>query len=121
MKAQNQNIDDLPFKAVLGVWGSWFGLGLNILCIIAQFYIAVWPIGAEPNAYDFFVNMLALPIIIVFYVGWKVWHKTPFMRASEIDLLTGRRELDLAAAKAEENAERATWPAWKKYIPHESD
>jgi len=39
------------------------------------------------------------------------------VRLSEIDLLTGRREMDLAAAKAEERAEKATWPVWKKYSP----
>ena len=34
---------------------------------------------------------------------------------------TGAAAATVAAAKAEENAERATWPAWKKYIPHEGD
>lgn len=31
--------DDLPFASQFGVWGSWIGLILNILCLIAQFYI----------------------------------------------------------------------------------
>jgi yeast amino acid transporter len=116
MKAQGQNIEELPFKAVLGVWGSYFGLLMNFLCIVAQFYIAVAPIGTKATAYSFFTNMLALPLIIVGFVGWKLWHRTRFMRASEIDLVTGRRELDLAGAKAEENAERATWPTWKRSV-----
>jgi yeast amino acid transporter len=114
MKAQGHNIDDLPFQAVLGVWGSWFGLILNILCIIAQFYIAVSPIDGSPTAYDFFVQMLALPIILACFLGWKIWHKTRWVRASEADLLTGRRELDLAAAKAAEREERANWGPVKK-------
>jgi amino acid transporter len=114
MKAQNQSIDDLPFQAVLGVWGSWFGLILNALCIIAQFYIAVAPIGGKATAYDFFVQMLALPIIIVCYVGWKLWHRTRFVRAHEADLLSGRRELDLAGMRRQELEERATWRWWKK-------
>jgi len=114
MKAQNQNIDDLPFKAVLGVYGSYIGLTFCILCVIAQFYIAVAPIDGTANANEFFLNMLALPIILLFFVVWKVWHKTEFVRAEEADLVTGRRELDLATAKYEEMAERATWPWWKK-------
>jgi yeast amino acid transporter len=116
MKAQGQSIDDVPFKAVLGVWGSWFGLILNILCVIAQFYIAVFPIGGTANAYDFFVNMLAMPIILVCFIGWKLLKGTRVVRLTEIDLVTGRREMDLAAAKREEMEERATWPLWKKYI-----
>jgi len=114
MKAQGHSIDELPFQAVLGVGGSYFGLIMNVLCIIAQFYIAVAPIGGSPTAYDFFVQMLALPVIIACFVGWKVWHKTRFVRASEADLLTGRRELDLAGAKQAEIEERATWKWWKK-------
>jgi len=114
MKAQGHSIEELPFQAVLGVWGSYFGLLMNFLCIVAQFYIAVAPIGGTANAYDFFVQMLALPVIIACFVGWKVWHRTRFVRASEMDLLTGRRELDLAAAKEEERIERVTWPIWKK-------
>ena len=113
MKVQGQNIDEIPFQAILGIWGSYFGLFFSILCVIAQFIIAVAPIGSPPNANDFFTNMLALPVVIVMYVGWKLFKKTEFVRLGEIDLITGRREMDLAAAKAEELAERATWPAWK--------
>jgi yeast amino acid transporter len=116
MKAQGQNLDDIPFQAILGVWGSYFGLFFSIVCVIAQFIIAVFPIGSSPNANDFFVNMLALPIILVLFVGWKLWKKTEFVRSSEADLITGRREIDLAAVKAEERAEQATWPVWKKYF-----
>ena len=115
MKLQGQNIDDLPFQAILGVTGSYLGLILCILCVLAQFFIAVAPIGVVPNAIHFFINMLALPIILVLFVGWKVWKKTKFVRAEEADLITGRRELDLAAMKAEDRAEQLTWPQWKKY------
>jgi len=117
MKAQGHNLDELPFQAVLGVWGSYFGLLMNVLCIIAQFYIAVAPIGGQPNAYDFFVQMLALPIIIICFVGWKFWYKTRFVRASEADLLTGRRETDLAEAKRLELEERAKWKWYQRYVP----
>jgi len=117
MKAQGQSLDELPFRAVLGVYGSYFGLIMNVLCIIAQFYIAVAPIGGSPNAYDFFVNMLALPIIIVCYVGWKVWFRTSIVRAHEADLLSGRRETDLAEAKRLELEERAHWRWYQRYIP----
>lgn len=117
MRVQGHKVEDLPFQAVLGVYGSWIGLILCALCVIAQFYIAVAPIGDPPNAYDFFVNMLALPIILVCFIVWKLVHKTEFVRASEADLITGRRELDLAAAKEEERLERANWSWYKKYDP----
>ena len=33
-----------------------------------------------------------------------------------MDLITGRREMDLATAKQREREERATWGWWKKYV-----
>jgi amino acid transporter len=36
------SIDELPFKAMFGVWGSYGGVLLNFLCLMAQFYTALW-------------------------------------------------------------------------------
>jgi amino acid transporter len=33
---QGHTLDEIPFRAVGGVYGSYLGLGLNILCLIAQ-------------------------------------------------------------------------------------
>jgi amino acid transporter len=113
-KAQGHTLDELAFAAPLGIVGSCIGLLLNILCLIAQFYIAIFPIDASPSAEAFFEAYLAAPILILFYVFWKIWKKTPFMRPSTIDLVTGRRLLDTQELIAEEKAERKAWPAWKR-------
>lgn len=65
-KAQGHTVEELPFKAPLGVYGSWFGGLFNVLILIAQFYVAVWPIGESPNANSFFLAYLAAPIILVY-------------------------------------------------------
>jgi yeast amino acid transporter len=114
MKAQNQNIDELPFKAILGVWGSWIGLVLNVLCIIAQLYVAISPVRGSFTAYNFFLNTLALPVIIACFIFWKLWHKTYFVRPCEADIFSGRREIDLAATKEEERIEQQSWVWWKR-------
>jgi amino acid transporter len=113
-KAQGHTLDELAFVAPFGVVGSCFGLLLNILCLIAQFYIAVFPIGHPSSAEAFFQAYLAAPIVILFYVVWKIWKRTPFMRPSTIDLVSGRRLLDTQELIDEERAERATWPVWKR-------
>lgn len=113
MKAQGQSLDDLPFKAIFGVWGSYFGLVMNILLVVAQFYIAVSPIGSF-SATGFFQSILAIPIIGLFYGPFKWWNRTRFVRARNADLLTGRRELDLPALKEEERIERESWGIFKK-------
>jgi len=114
MKVQGYKLEDLPFRAVLGVYGSYIGLTMNVLCIVAQTFVAVAPIGGNFTANEFFQNMLALPIILALFFVWKIFHGTSYVRASEMDLVTGRRELDLAALKREEMAERERWPIWKK-------
>ena len=34
--SQGHTLDEIPFRAIGGVYGSYLGLGLNILCLIAQ-------------------------------------------------------------------------------------
>jgi amino acid transporter len=41
-KAQGHVKDELPYQAMFGVIGSWYGLILNILCMIATFYVALF-------------------------------------------------------------------------------
>ena len=113
-KAQGHTLDELTFVAPLGIVGSCFGLLLNILCLIAQFYITVFPICSSASVAEFFQSYLAAPVVIVFYIVWKIWKKPPFMRPSTIDLDTGRRRIDTGELIAKETAERMAWPMWKR-------
>jgi yeast amino acid transporter len=117
--AQGHSLDELAFLSQPGVLGSWVGLGFNILVLVAQFWTGVWPIGyrefsSAGNTSYFFQQYLAAPIVIVMFLGYKIAFRTRFVRASEMDLHTGRRELDLDSILREERAERANWPRWKK-------
>lgn len=38
-KCQGHHIDELPYRAIGGVWGSILGFSLVCLVLIAQFYI----------------------------------------------------------------------------------
>src|SRR5690606_12702086 len=102
---QGHTLDELAFTSQCGVYGSWYGFVLNCLVLIAQFWTALWPIGADPDPEVFFQAYLAVPVVILFYAGYKIYHRTPFVRAKDMDLVTGKRELDLSAILAEERAE----------------
>jgi yeast amino acid transporter len=115
--AQGNTVDDLPFKAAAGTYGSWLGLLLNILCLIAQFYVALFPIGEEPNASTFFRAYLAVPVILVFFVFWKIVKKTHFVRPKEADVLSGRRLLNLHELRTEDIEKQSHWSPIKKYTP----
>ncbi|KAF2099192.1 amino acid permease [Rhizodiscina lignyota] len=116
---QGHTLDELAFRSQPGIIGSWIGFILNILVLIAQFWTGFAGIGygSETGAdrtEDFFMAYLAAPIVIAFYIPYKIWYKTPFVRSHAMDLHTGMRELNLAELIAEEKAERANWSKWKK-------
>ena len=41
-KVQGRSLKELPYQASFGVAGSYVGLGLVIICLIAQFYTALF-------------------------------------------------------------------------------
>lgn len=48
-KAQGHSVDELPFQALGGIWGSFLGATILVLVLIAQVYIAIWPLGGVAN------------------------------------------------------------------------
>ncbi|KAG6846137.1 hypothetical protein H0H93_015787, partial [Arthromyces matolae] len=95
-KRQGHSVEELPFQALGGVYGSYFGLILLTLVLIAQFYIALWPIGGMSSnpgevAQDFFMTYLAAPVMILFYIIGFIWKRTFPKKIDEIDLDTGRK------------------------------
>ncbi|ORY10657.1 AAT family amino acid transporter [Clohesyomyces aquaticus] len=118
-KLQGHTLDELAFKSQATVYGSYVGFIFNILILVAQFWTGFAPVGygemtAGERVQSFFQAYLAFPIVVICYVGYKVAFKTKFKRTHEIDVTSGRRELNLAALLAEERAEQAKWPRWKK-------
>ncbi|KAK0949455.1 histidine permease [Friedmanniomyces endolithicus] len=118
-KKQGHSVDDLAFRSQPGVIGSWVGFIMNCIVLIAQFWTGAWPIGYSSGgpggqASSFFQAYLAAPIVIICYIAYKFWYKTPFVRSHNMDLHTGIRDLNLADLIAEERIERASWPKWKR-------
>lgn len=88
-KIQNRKLEDLPYRSIFGVYGSIYGVAMTILALIAQFYVAVFPIGKKPNPVDFFQAYMAAPILIISFVAWKFFRRTSFVRIEKIDLSEG--------------------------------
>lgn len=118
-KVQGHKLDELAFRSQPGVIGSWVGFIFNCLVLVAQFWTGLAPIGyggmtSGERTEHWFAVYLAAPIVIAFYLVYKIRYKTPFVRSHNMDLHTGIRELNLAELIAEERAEQAAWPKWKK-------
>ncbi|KAI8625056.1 amino acid permease/ SLC12A domain-containing protein [Xylariaceae sp. FL1651] len=107
-------LDELPFKAIGGVYGSYLGLFLIVIVLAAQFYIAVSPLGQNlGTAESFFEAYLALPVVLLFWAVGYAWKRQGWLRTSQIDVDTGRREHNWEEINA--YRERlAAQPAWKR-------
>src|ERR1700737_5552052 len=79
------SLEDLPYRAVFGVYGSWIGFILCVLCILAQIYTSCSP-GGKFGVAGFFQGILALPIVVFCYVVWKVWKRPSIVKVVEADL-----------------------------------
>ncbi|OAA67999.1 amino-acid permease [Niveomyces insectorum RCEF 264] len=94
-KAKGRTLDQIPYKPNFGIYGSCIGLFLNVVCLIATFYSALYPSpGAKPKASEFFKHYLALPIVLVLYLFWKIYSRNWnwYVRVEDIDLTSGLRE-----------------------------
>jgi len=115
-KAQGHTLDELPFKAVGGVAGSWLGLFLVFICLIAQLFVAICPPGGGfASAEDFFKAYLAGPVVLLFWACGYLWKRQGFLKLSQIDLDTGRREVDWDEINAY-RAKVASWPKWRQLL-----
>jgi amino acid transporter len=113
---------ELAYAAPFGVVGSWIGLSLNVLCLIAEFYVSVAPKDAQ----IFFENYLAAPLVIFLFVSWMVYsklNKDPaldrggwFIAVEKMDVLShirdGALDVDLPP-----KVEYPSWRAWIKAAP----
>lgn len=122
---QGHSIDSLIYKSPVGTIGSWIGLIMIVLVLIAQFWVAVDPIGnvhTEINTKisSFFEAYLAMPVVLIFYAGYKLWYRTRWMKIEDIDLRTGRNEVDAgmlyrgSRGWQRREMEMEEWPRWKR-------
>lgn len=115
-KVQGHSLEELPYRAIGGVYGSWFGFIVIILVLIAQFYVAVWPLGVTPppktRAEGFFRSYMAFFIIIGFWIAGYAWKRGRPLRADKIDLDTGRKSWLSVEDMRQYKAERAAAPLY---------
>ncbi len=104
LKINGRGTDELVFISQTGIIGSTFGLLVNFLILIAQFWIGLYPIGSKkPNVVSFMQAYMAFFVVFIFWLGYKIWKKqwSIWVRAYDIDIDIGRKEHDLDLLKQE--------------------
>lgn len=120
LAAQGRSTDEILFESPFGIWGSLTGMVILVLIVIGEIWVSIWPIWMEgaASAENFWKNCLSLPLMLILWFGYKVYSKslgTFMVKLTDIDLDTGRRELDIELIKqeiAEEKAYLKTRPFW---------
>lgn len=104
LSAQGRSTDEVAFISPMGVWGSITGAVILFLIVIGEIWVSIWPIGEGASNITFWQNCLSLPLTIVlwaahktYFRSWGLW----WIKLVDIDLDTGRRDIDVEVLKQE--------------------
>ncbi|OWB66589.1 hypothetical protein B5S33_g2499 [[Candida] boidinii] len=120
LAVQGHSIKELAYVANTGLIGSYFAILIMVLILIAQFWVALFPIGGKPDPSTFFQAYLTVPVMIVFYILYfAIFREFKLLkRAEEIDITTDRRQFDIDLLEqeiAEEKALFASKPFYYRF------
>ncbi|KAH7022902.1 amino acid permease-domain-containing protein [Ilyonectria destructans] len=118
--ARGRTPGELPFQSQVGIWGSYVGITLNVLVLVAHFWVGAFPIGYEHMtsafiAKEFFLKWVGAPFVLFFYGGHKLYYRTTYVTLNDMDIDTGRRDFNVPILVAQEREEREAWPRWKRF------
>lgn len=119
LTSQGRSTDEVLFVSPSGILGSFAGFIILVLVIIGEIWVSLWPIDKEgPNNTIFWKQCLSLPLIFVIWAAFKTYHRSWgnfWIKLKDIDLDTGRREIDVEVIKQDLADERALLrqkPVW---------
>ncbi|EIN06983.1 hypothetical protein PUNSTDRAFT_144574 [Punctularia strigosozonata HHB-11173 SS5] len=92
LKAQGIPLETLPFRSRFAPYSNYIALfGVGIILLTNGFGVFIHGHWSFAN---FFTAYFGIVFYLAIYLGWKFWHKTTFVKASEMDLITGIAEVE---------------------------
>jgi yeast amino acid transporter len=86
-------LDSRPYITRFQPYGTYFVLFFMTLLTLTNGFYVFFP--QNWSAANFLAAYITLPIMLALYIGHKIWFRTPLaQRTSEIDVVTGKREMD---------------------------
>ncbi|OAL30912.1 hypothetical protein AYO20_08497 [Fonsecaea nubica] len=114
-KTQGYTKADLPWATKYFPWSSFMGLGLCLLLVVNEFYLAVWPLGLPSSAKNFFSKYVSIIVIGCMYIGAKIYFRGPlYLKSDQVDLISERRIY--SAEDLEEGDEKRTFATIKDLV-----
>ena len=90
LRVQGYTRDDLPYKAPFQPWGSYFALIATGIITFFKGYDTFIPFKVD----TFVTSYIAIPTFCVLFAGYKYCFKTKFISPDQVDLVSGKREID---------------------------
>ncbi|GAA6032974.1 hypothetical protein JCM8097_000079 [Rhodosporidiobolus ruineniae] len=88
MKVQGISRDTLPWKSPFQPYTAWVGfIGSTIITFVSGFTVFL---KGQWDAQNFVASYIGIPIFIVPIILWKLFKKSKFVRAKDMDLYSGR-------------------------------
>ncbi|GAA5888946.1 hypothetical protein JCM6882_009691 [Rhodosporidiobolus microsporus] len=88
MKAQGVSRDTLPWKSPFQPFTAWVGfIGAAIIALVSGFSVFL---AGNWNGNDFVSSYIGFVLFIVPIIFWKLFKRTKFVRARDMDLYSGR-------------------------------
>ncbi|KZS99289.1 hypothetical protein SISNIDRAFT_448178 [Sistotremastrum niveocremeum HHB9708] len=90
LKAQGISRDMLPYQAPFQPYGSWFVLVSTAIITFFKGFDSFLPFTTA----TFITSYIALPVFFFLWIGWKLWYRTSVIKSEDVDLISGKREID---------------------------
>lgn len=87
--AQGIDRKSFPYYGYFQPYCTYIGIFFPFIMI----FLAGYPVFLDFDVATFLFSYIMVPICLFIYVGWKLWHKTPLKKYEEIDLYSGKEEI----------------------------
>lgn len=104
----NNLLDTLPFRTPLQPYFVYFVLGLICILTLTNGFQVFFP--SNWSAANFLAAYITIPIFLALYIGHKIVFRTAFaIKIQNIDVTSGKREMDEMCARDVEPVPRNIW------------
>lgn len=115
--AQGLPRESLPYLAPFTPYSAYFALFLGCVALVFIGFDTFVPFKPQ----GFITSYFCLPYSAVFFVGWKVFKGSKFVKPEEADLVSGKAEVDAECRHWEEGGLEENWhkklaemPLWRR-------